>query len=461
MIFSQELIKNIGNRIKELQKIQKELEGTDAPVPTIDKDFVKKLKEKLQKKIFPSNYSNRECRTLCSIIGEIAGSKEEFNQVQEILKTNWKDSFIKRLLGHSLRNWYSLQNNEVYKLAHDFFISKLEEYEENDEKILHWKVIREYFKSSNTSEISISKELLKTKSGIFPIKEIPSQLKLPENYIQTEYFQQLTIQFYHDYGKMTDDFEDIMNNSCNSDDTIKIVVSDLICQTSNDSNQQKKLEDYALKKIGHPFLKQKWFISTDKYGPKIKELVENGRKTLSKWLIGKYIKDVFEILMPDETRKEFWLKYENDIEEIRIAGQVSKKNDIKIKLESIDSLKNSVNDILIECTYCDSSSECAFLIKMKDAIFAEFSGIGSVYAYKRDGISSEELARKVPPSKEKVLDRKEFYNKIEQRFEEKHLNKNIRYFKNMVSNTARITHNGNKWKKTLREWIEKELNIYV
>lgn len=460
----QSLRKSIEERAKDINQLAEDLYEKPYSV-TLLEDILGKVKKKVKE--LPSlddfvlkSFNRKECRCICLFARQIAKNDDDYKKIIMILEANWRDSFIRSLVRYTISNWNFLEKemkmgnlNPVY----DFFIRKLERYEGDNNRICQWKKKIDYLKLRGYNESSGGVTLfLKGCDNLTSLLDAPSLLNLRKADFHLDYFQKVIYMYCKSKDDLLLDFDKVMEAHKNSD-TEKIVLSNYICDTETNQNLKLKqivLEHYALNMIGHPSQLDRWKLKG--YDNSFSDKLEKARKIVNQWLINRYIDEMFRSFMGDEGRRNFWMKYANYISEIKIAGSGS----VKREIECSTTLKESLDYCFIR-TSLKGSSKCAFLMKMKDVIFVEFSdkGKGSLYIYRRiSPIVS--LFNRI----DDMFNKKELVGSIDHLFKRSKDPNFPTISRFSIKEYGKIRHyNGTneKWDETLNVWIRRNVGINV
>jgi hypothetical protein len=136
----------------------------------------------------------------------------------------------------------------------------------------------------------------------------------------------------------------------------------------------------SLDVVGDPVVKIFW---QNKHLNDIEnELVESARKKLIVLMNKDFIEHFFSKLVQDPRREAYWLKFIDNIEDIKFVGNKLNKNILK----SNEQISEYVNTRYYPTR--SNQSTCALIIWAKDYVFVEFSDTGSLYIYKNESFRS-------------------------------------------------------------------------
>jgi hypothetical protein len=104
--------------------------------------------------------------------------------------------------------------------------------------------------------------------------------------------------------------------------------------------------------------------------------VELARRKLNIILNKRFIKVFFEKLVQDERRKKYWLKFIDNIDDIKFSGNRDNFRYLK-NIESVSKYVDSRYKITNK-----SQPTCALIIYARNFVFVEFTDTGALYIYK-------------------------------------------------------------------------------
>ena len=106
--------------------------------------------------------------------------------------------------------------------------------------------------------------------------------------------------------------------------------------------------------------------------------VEQARRKLSALLNREFIEIFFKELVKDERREKYWLKFIDEISDLKVVGNEANK----LYLKKTDDISKLVEDRYIETSSIRST--CALIMHAKDFVFVEFSDMGPLLIFKKD-----------------------------------------------------------------------------
>lgn len=371
----------IQRQVKILEKLQSESEPRDS-------DVIRAIQNKLR--LDSNEYSYKECRQMALYSEEIAGQNlKYYSKMHTILSRNWKDSFLPKLFITVINHWDKAFSKEHgMRYLHKLFTQKLYHYKGDNFKIKLWKQNRHFF--SDEKGALIIGEYLRAQRADSPLKAL-DLLKMGESYFSAPYFHDVIRTFYYGTKEIPSDLKDVLSRHGDLE-TKKIVLSDFIIKTKNESqlqSQKKPLRDLALNLIGHPSTPGLWVSAGNDL--KIDEKIKSAKRIVNQWLIETYVDVIFTYFINDPKRRSFWLKYAKAeaIEDVKVVGCWSIKN----KLSSFDELKESIEYNYIQTQ--KNENLCAFIMQVKEYRIVEFSDIGNALYIYQDNSKIQELEKRV------------------------------------------------------------------
>ena len=386
--------------IQSLDVLVKDLVYSDIyPPKDLDsKKIIAKLKviqkrypniDNLTKDLLSLDFKSSELRRLSYILYELADNQSLFGYANLLLKKHWSDSYFKGVLYVYLCFWRELSNSNkdlLFAVVHD----KLEGYNGRLKKYLLLKENMHYLKPSGDNGPRTL--------GLYAYKKLNTLLEMPglfslrENAIVFSYFDRAIYSFYvkkiaglldqlSDANFLVAFYQDLRGvlDISKSDWVCKMVISEWIIKSDvlvkNNLNLRNLIERSAHDYIGDTLIDANWTLK----GADIEDTdkLNQARKILKRWDIQEHISVFFKKCVTDPDRLDFWLRYIDYIDGLKIIGSAS----IKEKLMLDDSMKKTINSIFIE-TDSSQSQTSALAMHIHKYIIVEFSDTGAVYVYK-------------------------------------------------------------------------------
>lgn len=385
-VLDKEIQDLLKSRIKDIKKLG--LDVANAYKIPSHKEEIERLKKKIdlsRKNGYNELFSLYECFLMSLYISEFSDNKELSLFIVGVLRKNWNELFINYLCCFVLNHWRDLETSDRYQPIYNLFYEKISTYKGLSARYKNWRDNIQYFKQKENCVSGPAKLGLEAKEENLPLIDIPEKLGFPKTFFHDEFYQETILNYYANITAIPDDIEDVLD-SHNNKDTNKLVISRFIRDAYGSGEaktglirQRVFLQNLALDKVGHPSEPGKWDLVD--YNDADRKLVKEAASILNHWLIEQYIEEIFTKFINDPKRKKFWLKYakENAIDSVQIVGQI----EVKERLEMIASIKESLKYCFI-LTKRRMQGQCAFIIRIRECYFIEFSDLGSVYVYRDD-----------------------------------------------------------------------------
>ena len=369
---------SVEKDIEDLKEISEHLWSQMDPAPS--EDFAKTIHAKLTEN--KSDFTSKECRIMSLYPHEIAQDDEKiYFKIAYILEQRWNDAYLRRLLCFIFNNWKeTTKENSSSYLLYSLFLKKIKSYNGKVERLNFWKKNSDCFSVNGPQKTG---ESLRMQKNVTPLAAT-EQLKIPESYFSSHYFDDVIRSFYYGISDIPKDLETVLERHGDFE-TKKVVLSDLITRTKNDVqllNQRKSLQYLAVQIIGHPSRTDLWRSESD--DQKTDEKIKTAAKIVNQWLIEVYVEEIFDNFFHDNKRRDYWMKYAKAgvIEDVKIVG----KNDIWQKLIFTPSLKDVVEYNFIKVK-TGKFMQCAFVMQIKGYNIVEFSDSNNaLYVYHDDSV---------------------------------------------------------------------------
>ena len=159
----------------------------------------------------------------------------------------------------------------------------------------------------------------------------------------------------------------------------KLILLSILITYGKFSKTINTIQQAAFSIIGDPIVKRHW-LSGHLNEEEI-ELVESARKKLLILMNKKFIKIFFSKLVQDPRREKYWLKFIDDIEDVKFVG-----NRLNYSILKNNQEISKYVDARYTITRSNQSTS-ALIFWAKDYVFVEFSDTGSVYIYKHESFN--------------------------------------------------------------------------
>ena len=389
-LFINKTKKTVKISLNELRKIAEDSTENKLPEPKLVNDVYTMFQKNCNKEyaILYSLFSKRDVRVLVwaldykpNLNSSVILFSEQFEIAQKIITDKWKDSFIISLWHILLKNWNSLQDHQEQRDSlTNLLNSKCNEYNRSRKDILNISTNISLFSKLDSAE-SYANKLLENK---ILLNEAHTLINQKESILGYNYFESVAI-FYVDFlsskmlsTKITQSVLSFLKTH-NTRYTSLIICSTLI-NRDEFKNDINIIKDQSIQLIGDPLNRHAWNYSN--LSDKESKNIELARIKLNILLNKHFLKYFFEELIDDARRKVYWMKFIENVEEIRFCG--SKANYYSIK-------RNSDITQFVDSRFQVTRSKqqtSAIIIYSKGFVFVEFSDVGALYIYLKDNFKS-------------------------------------------------------------------------
>lgn len=435
------IINKNTNRLKRIEENFNTETNINVPHQSIEEIINKVICFSREQIDIENNWSIRELKIISYSLIKLQNDNKAYIYAISLLNKYWRNFYFNGLVSYLMNSWHSIRP-EYRELTGNFLVCKLQEYTGFNKRLLQLKDHANLFENMGPKRMATI-ILLKGMNLV----EAPSLLGYRSSFIGYSYFSDVIIHFFKE--KDINDFTFISNifKLHNLDRTKKLVLAHLIFkenQTRNETNRIK-LCHFINEIIGDVTLASTWapFIGANEDESKV---LKDAMRCVNSWHAQKIIEIFFEICVQDKSRKEFWIKYINFIENFKIIGS----NVISSLLSSHDKINGFYQKYFIE-TKEQTSQTSALALFMGDKVLVEFSDIGALYVFKKNHPKAR-LITSHNSSIFRVSDIKE--TSINSLVESDY------YGDYLYRDEGRLPHLTN-WQKRLTKWIDKKLPFSI
>lgn len=434
--------KNIINKcIKSLEKISNECsQATALPFTeqTIETVIQKLINNVRREKV--DIWSKKEVFIISYYLTDFQNERRQFKYAISILNANWYDSLFSGLFSYFLTSWNDLEPDSRKHLC-KLIRNKLTLYKGNNSKFITIKNRADLFDEAGPQRLSSI--LLSTNKDL---KEAPSFFCDNHVTINRTYYSDVIINYLRKKETISIEYiEDILKTH-NLNRTSKLVIADLIIRIDGEKDNLSNNNDIIRTQIynltnhilGDVTLSSTWAPFKDATKDDENKL-QNAKQILNKWLNTRIIETFFEICVQDNARKNYWLRYTNNISTFKIVGSTITKN----LLQTDDRTKDVFSPYFKE-TLSKKSQTSALILFIKNKMLVEFSDIGALYVYnKKNNIDILKDVKTINDLKDTSMD---------------YLVTTYRGYH--FYSEGRLLHLTN-WEQRLDMWMNKELDIDI
>ena len=302
-----------------------------------------------------------------------------FSKFISLVIEYWRDSYIIPLWFVLLKNWEALNNNKArFQEYLVLFEKKCNEYEKSRKDVL---AIKTHFNFWQPKGISSFVNYLNKNNIQF--NAICTSLNFNANILGTDYYYESFILYLK-----TIDKKDISKELVESvlveikginRKKYKLILLSILITYGKFSKTINTIQQAAFSIIGDPIVKRHW-LSGHLNEEEI-ELVESARKKLLILMNKKFIKIFFSKLVQDPRREKYWLKFIDDIEDVKFVG-----NRLNYSILKNNQEISKYVDARYTITRSNQSTS-ALIFWARDYVFVEFSDTGAVYIYKKENFN--------------------------------------------------------------------------
>ncbi|MCD8406399.1 EH signature domain-containing protein [Tenacibaculum dicentrarchi] len=305
----------------------------------------------------------------------------QFSKFIHLINEYWRDSYIIPLWCILLNNWNTFRNNKTRFSEYTSLLkNKCDVYDKSRKDVL---AIKSYFYFWEKDGLNVFVNYLI--SNNIKIQNICESLNLNTNLIDTYYYNEGFVLYLKciKFNDISIGFvqEIVIEIRKITKSKYKLLLLSLLLLENKFSSEVTLTQKVAVDIIGDPIIKRHW--SNKHLNQEEAIFVETARKKLIVLMNKDFIDIFFSKLVQDSRRKEYWLKFIDNIENIKFVGNDS-------------NYKNLINEPLIK-KYVTSryyrtktnQSTCALIIWAKEYVFVEFSDTGALYIYRIETFNTE------------------------------------------------------------------------
>lgn len=367
--------KKINSNIKKLNDIGQRMMSNDGL--KISQQSVEEVMYKVVTSYNEHNndiscWTMRELRIISYNIMRLQNDENIYEFALDLLERGWRDLFLNGLVFYVVNSWTNIKPT-LRKSTCQFITKKLEIYDGNNKKFLLWKNHINFF--DEAGPIRMAMVLVGKHQDIM---EAPLILGNKPSSLSQLYYSDVIVKIssYIDIKKLDEIF-----SVHNHKRTKQLVFANLVerAENSKDAVLQSQLSKIINRELGDITLTSTWAPfsgATEEEAQKLKRTMF----LVNLWFTKKIIETFFDICVQDPYRKRFWLKYVNQIDGFRIVGSKLIKN----ALQGDNRVNTMFQKYFIE-TNSSKSQTSALALYIKNKIFIEFSDVGALYVYDKDG----------------------------------------------------------------------------
>lgn len=414
------------------------------------------LKVKRLSRLYDETYewSLFELRIISYNLGLLQDSATAFRYAVQMLDKHWRNLFFGGVMFYVLDNWLAPDATKKDTVC-ELLKRKLEEYDGNNRRVLSLKDHANYFDSNGP--LRLATLLLQRNKSIM---EAPEILGYKGNTISFSYFSDVIKDYFSQKGTIDiPALEDVLTLHT-LDRTKKLALANLVVLAEKEGVEyaQTQVVKFAQRILGDIALTSTW-TPFPNASYEEKEQLLHAQALVNQWNARKAINTFFELCVQDVSRKEFWLKYVNFINDFRIAGSKA----VYTKLIGDWRISDIISHYFIK-TNSKSGRTSALILYIRDKVFVEFSDSGAIYVYNKEHWKVGDIRTKNKVSAIEDLKAPDF-DKLVENYGEKNFvyDVNAYYHYKEVDLTkfndeGKMFHIG-YWDERLHAWILNKLKI--
>lgn len=366
--------KVVNKNMSKLKQIEEHMlvnKGLEVAQQSIDEVISKVIRMAPSGDTSGDNWTVRELRIVSYYLMKLRDDSIDYMYALDLLDNNWKNIFFNGLAFYLLNSWHSIEP-DYRTLTSQLLMRKLGEYGDSNRRYNLWKNRLNLFDDNGPTRMAA---MLSAKK--MSIQEAPILLGFKETSIKQSYYSDVIIKY-------------VTNNSITDRDTIeeifelhaldrtkKLIFAYLIEKEDqiDDGLRRAQLCRFANTQLGDITLATSWapFVgATETDVQKLKKAMQ----LVNMWFAQQIIESFFEICVQDKERKNFWLKYVNNVSAFKIIGSKATKR----LLQSNSKIESMFLRHYME-TNSYSSPTSALVLFIKNKMIVEFSDTGALYVY--------------------------------------------------------------------------------
>lgn len=366
--------KVVNKNMSKLKQIEEHMlvdKGLEVAQQSIDEVISKVIRMAPSGNAAGENWTVRELRIVSYYLMKLRDDSVNYMYALELLNNNWKNMFFNGLAFYLLNSWNSIEP-DFRTLTSQLLMRKLGEYCDSNRRYNLWKNRLNLFDNNGPTRMAA---MLSAKR--MNIEEAPTLLGFKGSSIKQSYYSDVIIKYIANNDiSDRDSIEDIFELH-NLDRTKKLVFAYLVEKEDQigDGLRRAQLCRFANTQLGDVTLATSWAPFAGATETDVQKL-KKAMQLVNMWFAQQIIESFFEICVQDKERKNFWLKYVNNISAFKIIGSTATKR----LLQSNSKIGSMFIRHYIE-TNSYSSQTSALVLFIKNKMIVEFSDTGALYVY--------------------------------------------------------------------------------
>jgi len=369
--------KVINKNLSKLKQIEERMlvdKGLEVTQQSINEVISKVIRMAPSGDTSGENWTVRELRIISYYLMKLRDESIHYRYALDLLNNNWKNLFFNGLTFYLLNSWHNIEPDYRTSTS-QLLMRKLEEYDDSNRRYILWKNRLNLFDNNGPTRMAA---MLSAKK--MSIQEAPTLLGVRETSIKQSYFSDVIIKYVINNNITDRDTIEKIFELHTLDRTKKLIFAYLVEKEDQigDDLRRAQLCRFAHTQLGDVTLATSWapFIgATETEAQKLRKAMQ----LVNMWFAQQIIETFFERCVQDKERKQFWLKYVNNISAFKIIGSTATKR----LLQSDNKIGNMFLRHYIE-TNSYSSQTSALVLFIKNKMIVEFSDTGALYVYNQN-----------------------------------------------------------------------------
>lgn len=377
------LVSELEHRRNELIQISRNFTKIGKKLGSTIKieELLREINTKNRLPEIPIDIERSTLRALCYYLSEIK-SGDVVKDLLVRINEKWNDSYLMGLRNYVFQFWNPL--SQRFCEIRNFFINRIESYNSKNSAYRYLKENINFLKGDNSDQeqgpMALGATLKAEHKSILRCTEL---LGLDERDISYNYFSGVIYSYFSFRFSENEAFKDLERvlDMHNNSFTDKCVIPLFVVKKKNLSSSWKEnLQALAKRRIGDCENDAAWSFSTNVEMERSVRLKE-AQKKLRMWANEEFMRLFFERCNDmNADRKNFWIRYVNQIERIRIAGP----KDFEESIKSSPILKAQMLDKFILTQKTANQRLLAIIMQIRGKVYVEFSETGNaLYVYEK------------------------------------------------------------------------------
>lgn len=365
-----QLEKKIEANIRKLGEIENSIQIADNVPSPLDIDKILNKVRWYARQEEKVGFSMRELRIVSFYMVKLQGDTISYDYAIDLLRNNWKSLYFRGLVYYVLNSWNTLYKEYRIKVC-ELIRKKLSEYQDHNKRYLLLKDHANYFEEEGP--LRMSKLVTIKEMNLF---DAPQIIGYKSSSFTLSFYSDVILYYLKEKEYDLTLIEKILEKH-ELDRTKKLIFSNLvrIADELGDEFYQTRICKLANRFLGDITVSQTWMPFIGATEKEVEELRE-AKELVNLWFTKKIIETFFEVCVQDKTRKNFWLKYVNWVNDFKVFGSAL----IESKLKADNRIENMLGRFFMK-TKSRNSQNAALALCIRGKVLIEFSDVGRLYVY--------------------------------------------------------------------------------